>query len=148
MAKDLEVEVDLSQLKQLPDQAEKVGDNALNYYTQDLLGQAKEEAPVGKTGRLRQEMEMGRKDSTTYYIGSDVFYRWWVHSGTGIYGETGQRITPVTAKFLRFEWNGQIIYAKSVAGQEANPYYERAIESMESKGEEYIKRALEELDLT
>lgn len=148
MAQDLEVEVDLSELKKFPKQAEEVGDKTLNYYTQDLLDQAKEEAPVGKTGKLEQEMEMARKDSNTYYIGSDVFYRWWVHDGTGIYGETGQRITPITAKFLRFEWNGQIIYAKSVRGQEANPYYERAIESMEGKGEEYIRKALKEVDLT
>lgn len=48
----------------------------------------------------------------------DVDYAAGQDTGTGIYGPTGQRIFPTSAKALRFDWPaaGGIVFAKSVAG--------------------------------
>ena len=138
---DLTVEVDLSELEGLKEDAGKASNYALDRYTKQLLGTVKEEMPE-KSGHMISKVEMWEQDNTTFAIGSDVFYRWWVHDGTGIYGETGQPITPVTAKFLRFEWHGEVIYAKSVRGQKPNPYYDRAIESEKNSINKFIGEAL------
>jgi len=50
----------------------------------------------------------------------------WVHNGTGIYGEHKHPIIPTHKKLLKFTYHGIRYLRKSVAGQEANPYLERA----------------------
>lgn len=45
-----------------------------------------------------------------------------VMKGSGIYGPTGQPITPKKGKYLWFEYNGRLIRVKSVKGQKANPF--------------------------
>lgn len=42
--------------------------------------------------------------------------------GTGIYGPSGRRITPVRARALRFVLNGRVVYATSVKGQKPNNF--------------------------
>jgi hypothetical protein len=138
---DLQIEVDLSDLEGLKKDASAASNYALDRYTDNLLNVVKEEMPK-KSGQMISKVGKWEQDNTTFAIGSDVFYRWWVHDGTGIYGETGQPITPVTAKFLRFEWHGEIIYTKSVRGQKPNPYYDRAIESEKDTISKYIGEAL------
>lgn len=45
--------------------------------------------------------------------------------GTGIYGPTGARIFPRTAKALRFDWPaaGGIVFAKSIAGSPGTHFF-------------------------
>lgn len=138
----ISVEVDLSELESLGEDARRASTYALRNYTRQLLKTVIDEMPE-KSGNMKSKVSLNQEDDTTFSIGSDVFYRWWVHDGTGIYGETGTPITPVTAKFLRFEWNGKIIYTKSVRGQEPNPYYDRAIDQ-EDDISRYIDDALRE----
>jgi hypothetical protein len=47
--------------------------------------------------------------------------------GTGIYGPTGRRITPVRAQSLRFVSGGRVVFAKSVKGQKANNFLAESI---------------------
>jgi hypothetical protein len=51
----------------------------------------------------------------------------WVHDGTGIYGPNKHPIIPNSGKIMVWEnEDGNTIKAKSVKGQKANPYLERA----------------------
>lgn len=51
----------------------------------------------------------------------------WVNDGTGIYGPNHARITPKRAKFLRFEYHGKLVFARSVAGQPGQHFVERSV---------------------
>ncbi len=51
----------------------------------------------------------------------------WVNDGTGIYGPRHARITPKRAKFLRFKYRGDIVFAKSVKGQPGKHFVERSV---------------------
>lgn len=58
---------------------------------------------------------------------TDVFYAIMVHNGTGIYGPTGRPIRPNSGRYLKFEYNGETVYAKQVRGQRANPFLADAL---------------------
>lgn len=51
----------------------------------------------------------------------------YVIKGTGIYGPTGRRIRPVSARALRFVLNGRVVYATSVKGQKPNDFLTEAL---------------------
>lgn len=51
----------------------------------------------------------------------------YVINGTGLYGPTGRRITPVRAQALRFVLNGRVVFAKSVKGQKPNDFLNKAL---------------------
>jgi len=51
----------------------------------------------------------------------------YVINGTGLYGRSGRRITPVRAQALRFVLNGRVVFAKSVAGQKPNDFLNKAL---------------------
>ena len=57
----------------------------------------------------------------TYYLNP------WVNDGTGIYGPSHSRITPKHARFLRFEYHGTLVFARSVAGQPGQHFVERSV---------------------
>jgi hypothetical protein len=77
-------------------------------------------------------------------IGSPLPYAEYVNRGTGIYGPHGTPIVPVTAKALKFRVRakdargrprtskdkGNWVFAKSVQGQEANPYMAESLEAV------------------
>jgi hypothetical protein len=50
----------------------------------------------------------------------------WQNDGTGIYGPTGERIYPRTAKVLHFFIGGREFFVASVAGVKPNRYLNRA----------------------
>jgi HK97 gp10 family phage protein len=55
-------------------------------------------------------------------------YGEYIEKGTGIYGPTGSRITPKNAKALSFTVGGQRVFAKSVKGMKARPFFAPAVE--------------------
>lgn len=62
-------------------------------------------------------------------VGTDVEYAEFVHQGTGIYGPNQTPIVPVRASVLRWtDRQGNVIYARSVRGQEPNPFLTDALE--------------------
>jgi hypothetical protein len=83
--------------------------------------------PLFRTGRLVNSLEIGgsgnveRLESTSIVVGTNLndngfSYPRAVQEGTGIYGPSGAPITPKRGKFLVFEVNGQLIFARSVRG--------------------------------
>lgn len=84
-----------------------------------ILSATREAAP-SKDGTLRASIvershtvEASRVASV---IGTDIPYAVYQDTGTGIYGPRGSRIYPVNARALRFEIDGVVIFAASVAG--------------------------------
>lgn len=59
----------------------------------------------------------------TCTITSAAPYSRWQDEGTGIFGPSGMRIFPKTAKALRFEIGGEVLYRKSVAGSPATRFF-------------------------
>lgn len=98
----------------------------------NVESEAKRLAPVDK-GRLRADIwsEVGIVDGApTARIGSSVDYALEVHEGTGIYGPTGRRITPKSAKALRWQGRGAggaVRFARSVAGSPPRRYLRNAL---------------------
>lgn len=62
-------------------------------------------------------------------IGTNVYYAFWVHEGTGIYGPRHTPIVPKRARYLRFKPKGmaKYIYRKSVKGMKPNPFLVKAL---------------------
>jgi len=101
-------------------------------------GPLAEETPK-RTGKLRRstyfmiETEQGgqrleiRQPAKTP---AGMFYGFWVREGT--IGKMPDTIYPKTAKALRFEIDGHIIFAKHVhpKGQKANPYHRRVFQRL------------------
>jgi hypothetical protein len=58
-------------------------------------------------------------------------YAYFVHFGTGLFGERRAMITPKKAKVLAFRVGRKMIFAKAVRGQKANPFVERTAEAVE-----------------
>lgn len=87
-------------------------------------------ANVGESGRLRNTRDSGVRDEGSRLVGFVEFtvdYAIFVMKGTGIYGPTGRRIRPKTAKALAFRVNGQLVFAKSVRGTRPNPFLVEAL---------------------
>lgn len=71
-------------------------------------------------------------------IGSPLTYMYWQHEGTGLFGPKRRRITPVRAKFLRFEVKSgkaakgsrPVIFATSVAGVKGDKWLVRAFKAV------------------
>jgi hypothetical protein len=68
-------------------------------------------------------------------------YRWrfsaggaslWLDKGTGIYGPKGSPIVPTHAKFLRFKIGAQTFFRRSVKGQKATHFVDKARDEAES----------------
>ena len=86
-------------------------------------------APVD-TGFLRNNRSIQIDAGPSSLVGALTYhahYALFVMRGTGIYGPTGQPITPKTANYLVFRGrDGATVYAKSVRGQRAQPFLAEA----------------------
>lgn len=96
-----------------------------------ILEKEKSEAPI-KTGTLRRSIEMSyRPIGVTIYPKSG--YAYFVHFGTGLYGERRAMIVPKRAKMLAWKSGGKMIFAKAVRGQKANAFVERTADQVGPK---------------
>jgi len=123
--------------------SDNVVDDAVRFVAEDALEEVKEEMPR-KSGDMVEGASMEQVGEAVYGVFNTQPYRWWVHEGTGIYGEHSHPIVPVEADFLRFEIDGEVIYAASVKGQESNPFYTRAKENVQERVTDHISRAVEQ----
>jgi hypothetical protein len=95
----------------------------------NVEGEAKRLCPVDH-GRLRSSIthELGQvRGQLAVRVGTNVSYALHVHEGTGIYGPTGQPITPKRARVLR--WNGRdgVVYRPRSKGSRGRPYLRNAL---------------------
>lgn len=91
----------------------------LDSATTDLLADMERDAPRD-TGAMTQTIEVAESDSGDVLartITAPAEYASYQDTGTGIYGPTGARIYPKTARFLVFTTkDGTKVFARSVAG--------------------------------
>lgn len=66
----------------------------------------------------------------TCNITSAATYSSFQNEGTGLFGPSGARIFPTSAKALRFDWPaaGGIVFAKSVAGSPGTHFWDRLVD--------------------
>jgi HK97 gp10 family phage protein len=55
-------------------------------------------------------------------------YGQYIEQGTGVYGPKGTRITPKTAKAMRWNGIGGVVFAKSIKGMKARPFFKPGVE--------------------
>ena len=70
-------------------------------------------------------------------------YGEYVEYGTGIYGPNGQPIRPKTKKALYFKVAGQPVFARSVKGQKAQPFFKPGVENSKSYVDEQFDKVTE-----
>lgn len=134
---------DREAIEALSTQMAMASDKALGYIAQDVWGGIKKEAPKDH-GRMAGSFTLERESSYRHKIRAGVEYALFVHEGTGIYGPNRSPILPKNASRLVFSWKGQMWHLRSVKGQEANPFADRAMTATEARVPEFISRALAE----
>ncbi|MGI5292824.1 HK97 gp10 family phage protein [Nonomuraea polychroma] len=107
-------------------------------HVQDIVDRtvaiARREAPVGRTGHLRQSIQGTVDvdgDRVVGRIGSTLEYALYVHDGTGLWGPWQRVIRPVQAKVLAWKAPGTprgMVFAAYVKGARPNPFLTRAFE--------------------
>ncbi|WP_044639737.1 HK97 gp10 family phage protein [Risungbinella massiliensis] len=136
--------IDVNVTHDLPELSAKVTD-AVEYAVKLTADDAKKNLWINSpidTGRLSLSWRQNRISQLRYMVYTKVKYAKWVNDGTGIYGPTGRPITPKRAKYLRFEINGQVIYAKSVRGQKGQKYVEKSVTQTEQRKSSFVSQAL------
>ena len=84
--------------------------------------EAKRRAPGSMGDGIRVQIQRGPGGEFRGVIRSTHHATVFVLFGTGLYGPTGRRITPVRAQALRFVLGGHVVFAKSVKGQRPNNF--------------------------
>lgn len=99
---------------------------------------AKINAPVGKTGELRNSIT-SEWTAAEGRIGTNLFYAPYVHQGTGIYAINGDGRQDVPWRYQDAEGNWY-----STVGQQPQPFLADAFELNREKIAEIFKEALKE----
>jgi len=94
-----------------------------------ILEREKREAPI-KSGNLRRLIEMSYKPISVS-IRPKSGYAYFVHFGTGLFGERKALIRPIRAKVLAWKSGGKMVFARYTRGQKPNPFVERTAEGVE-----------------
>lgn len=91
-----------------------------------------------RTGALAESIEADEPQvsdtmvTVTVRVGEE--YGQWQDEGTGIYGPTGERIRPINADVLAFDWPaaGGVVFARSVRGAPGTRFWTRTREEWSS----------------
>ncbi len=94
-----------------------------------ILEREKREAPV-RSGTLRRSIEMSYKPISVS-ITPKSGYAYFVHFGTGLFGDRKDLIRPKRAKVLAFKVGGKMVFAKYTKGQKPNAFVERTASGVE-----------------
>lgn len=81
-----------------------------------------------RTGTLQRSI-LTQVNYPTGEVKVNEKYGAYIEEGTGIYGQKGKKITPKKAKVLAFKVGGNLVFARSVKGIKARPFFRPAIES-------------------
>lgn len=145
MTAEFDVAFDLGAFEELMKTGIAAVSKSVEFASIDLWGNIRAEAPVDE-GRLAGSWELLAVDDLEFRIGTNVLYALMVQEGTGVFGPKGVPIVPVTASVLRFETRGgEVIFARSVQGMEANPYVDRAMERTSARAGVFAGLALQEV---
>lgn len=135
----VDFEADTSALEEFGEAGVRVIRRAVELTAVDLWGNVQEEAPKITT-RLAGSWFLEQRGED-WIIATNVHYAPYVHEGTDPY-----TIEPVSARALRFEIAGDVIFAKRVEhpGISANPFTDRAVQRTEARLQEFAEIAVQE----
>jgi hypothetical protein len=127
--------------RRLGEDVSRVMNRAMELTAIEVWGNLRTEAPVDH-GRLAGSFELESLSQSSWRIISGVNYAMAVWEGTAPH-----RIEPVNARALRFEIDGQVVFAKYVdhPGTPGDDYPGRAIAAAESRADEFIQMAIDEI---
>ncbi len=143
MAEGFSVEVSGDALELAPD-VNRAVDRAVELLALEVWGNVAREAPTDE-GRLGGSFEISQKAARVWSIFTNVKYAAFVNDGSGIHGPAGRRITPRRASVLVFRWMGTTWYRRSVSGQRANPYADRAVDKAAKRAGDFADIAIREV---
>lgn len=92
-----------------------------------IQSEARSRAPH-RTGTLQRSI-LTQVDYPEGKVAVGEKYGIYFEQGTGIYGATGNKITPKKAKVLAFKVGGKLVFARSVEGIQARPFFKPGIEA-------------------
>lgn len=135
----MQVIVDTRELDSLGNRIQQALTHTFRLVALQLWGDIREESPV-RTGRLAGSFELNQLAPLTWRIHTAVEYALAVLEGTEAHD-----IVPVHARALRFQVDGQWVFARRVRhpGTEANPFIDRAVGRTESRLDDLVDQALE-----
>lgn len=119
------------------------GRRVVDAHTQRAKVLAAEEAPKLTTALASTIDTQGL--SIPDGFGRSVFptrrYAPYVHEGTGLFGPLRRRIVPKVKRALRWVGkSGQAIFARSTAGQQPNPFLDRAFKRLRAESDRLIDK--------
>lgn len=92
-----------------------------------------------RTGTLQRSIQT-QVDYPQGEVSVGEKYGIWLEEGTGIYGDRGSRITPKTAKVLAWKGSSGLVFARSIAGMKARPFFRPGVEkSADYVAEQFVK---------
>lgn len=119
-----------------PDLPEEAARHALGLFCSSLAEEAldvmREVAPRD-TGNLAASFRIRKRSPTDYVIESDTEYAEYVLTGTGLHGPRRRVIRPRRARALRFEADGEIVFARYVRGQRPQNFAAETVERVEHR---------------
>ena len=95
-------------------------------------GAAKENAPIDKgllRGSIHSQIQNEGLD-TIGVVGTNLEYAPYQEFGTGIYGPSGQPITPKRSSVLAFKVGGTTVFARSVAGTKPKRFMAKGLQAV------------------
>ena len=112
----------------LPTRVPDAIDKALDTISPQVLQEIQDGTPVGETGDLRAGWIVFPVDQGLLFR-NEAEHAVWVEEGTGVFGPTGQIITPKNALKLRFvARDGAVIFTKSILGMPGRSFVEDAFD--------------------
>lgn len=125
------------QFDEAADEVEPIVDRAVRHTAEEIRKTAFRNAPK-RTRRLANSIGVRKGGSGLYFVGSDLEYARYVEFGRG-------PVTPTEADALRFEMNGETVFAQRVGPAEPQPFLRRAILRHEDSLVDRIEVYLDEL---
>lgn len=142
--------VEITGLKELINDAEKAGGNAkllvkaaLTNSTGRIQAEARALAPH-KTGALQRSI-LTTVDYPEGKVDVNEKYGIFFEEGTGVYGKTGNPITPKRAKVLAWGGGGSMVFARSSKGIKPRPFFKPGIEAASNYIADQFVKVMEKL---
>jgi hypothetical protein len=115
----------------------EIGLRAMVLMGSDFEAEAVQEAPI-KTGNLRSSIQATTKDDYMWIVGTNLEYAPYVHEGTEPHVIEGN-------PWLYWPGAEHPVRKVNHPGTEANPFFDRATDTVEGRLDEYIQMAMEDV---